>query len=78
MFVNGMSAAALGPVAWVKAARSNSGGNCVQFAVLPGGRVGVRDSKDPQGPALVFGSGEVAAFVGALKAGAYDGLLADG
>ena len=63
---------------WVKAARSNSGGNCVQFAQLPGGRVGVRDSKDPQGPALVFGAGEVAVFVGALKAGAYDGLLVDG
>ena len=38
--------------AWVKAARSgSSGGNCVEVAHLAGGRVGVRDSKNPTGAA---------------------------
>jgi len=39
------------------------------------GLVGVRDSKRPHGPALVFEVGELAGFVAALKAGGYDHLL---
>jgi Domain of unknown function (DUF397) len=82
MIVNGMPATDLDGVSWRKSARSNSSGNCVQFARLdtrPGGAglVGVRDSKDPAGPALVFDSGEVAGFIGALKAGTYDHLTND-
>ncbi|MEU9830239.1 DUF397 domain-containing protein [Streptosporangium sp. NPDC048047] len=48
---------------WVKSPFSGgNGGNCVEVARLSGGRVGVRDSKDPSGPALVFTPGEWAAF----------------
>ncbi|MEV8630418.1 DUF397 domain-containing protein [Streptosporangium sp. NPDC051023] len=39
-----------------------NGGECVEIAHLSGGRVGVRDSKDRSGPALVFTPGEWAAF----------------
>jgi hypothetical protein len=39
---------------WRKATRStNNGGQCVEVAGLPGG-VAVRDSKDPDGPKLLF------------------------
>lgn len=41
---------------WFKSSRSAGGQDCVEVAFLPAG-VGVRDSKDPGGPALVF-SGE--------------------
>ncbi|WP_326821170.1 DUF397 domain-containing protein [Streptosporangium sp. NBC_01756] len=34
----------------------------MEIARLSGGRVGVRDSKDQAGPALVFTPGEWAAF----------------
>ncbi|GAA2854892.1 DUF397 domain-containing protein [Streptosporangium fragile] len=58
---------------WIKSSRSGSnGGNCVEVASLSGGRRGVRDSKDPHGPVLVFGPGEWNAFLGAVKSGAFD------
>ncbi|GAB0103830.1 DUF397 domain-containing protein [Nocardia sp. JMUB6875] len=41
---------------WFKSSRSAGGKDCVEVAFLRSG-VGVRDSKDPGGPALVF-SGE--------------------
>ncbi|WP_405089268.1 DUF397 domain-containing protein [Micromonospora sp. NBC_01392] len=52
---------------WRKSTRSGtSGGNCVEVAGdLPGG-VGVRDSKDPSGPVLVFGPTTWRAFVAQL------------
>ncbi|WP_433308775.1 DUF397 domain-containing protein [Micromonospora sp. CA-269861] len=40
---------------WRKASRSSTnGGACVEVADDLPGVVGVRDSKDPEGPALVF------------------------
>jgi hypothetical protein len=73
---NGMPAPELGAVRWRKSARSNSQGNCVELARLDGGHVGVRDSKHPTGPALVFAEEEVARWIGDLKRGRYDHLLA--
>ncbi|MEV7009408.1 DUF397 domain-containing protein [Streptosporangium sp. NPDC051022] len=53
----------LSEAVWVKSSFSGgNGGNCVEVAQLSGGRVGVRDSKDRSGPALVFTAGEWAAF----------------
>ncbi|MEU8800902.1 DUF397 domain-containing protein [Spirillospora sp. NPDC048819] len=52
---------------WRKATRSTStGGECVELAVVPEG-VGVRDSKNPDGPKLLLGHDEFAAPVAALK-----------
>ncbi|MEW2146213.1 DUF397 domain-containing protein [Micromonospora vinacea] len=49
---------------WRKSTRSGSGGgNCVEVADNLPGIVGVRDSKDPEGPALVFGPVAWRAFV---------------
>ncbi|MFI9632865.1 MULTISPECIES: DUF397 domain-containing protein [unclassified Nocardia] len=39
---------------WFKSSRSGGGKECVEVAHLAGGMVGVRDSKNPTGPALVF------------------------
>ncbi|NBE83238.1 DUF397 domain-containing protein [Micromonospora rubida] len=40
---------------WRKSSRSSgNGGNCVEVADNLPGVVGVRDSKDPAGPALTF------------------------
>ncbi|GLZ15044.1 hypothetical protein Acsp04_52790 [Actinomadura sp. NBRC 104425] len=38
-------------VAWRKSVRSNAGQGCVEVARLPDA-IGVRDSKDPNGPRL--------------------------
>ncbi|MEU8423110.1 DUF397 domain-containing protein [Micromonospora sp. NPDC048835] len=49
---------------WRKSRRSgSSGGNCVEVADNLPGVVGVRDSKDPAGPALSFGPAAWRAFV---------------
>lgn len=53
--------------AWRKSRHSSSnGGNCVEVAPLPG-VVAVRDSKDPDGPALAFSHEAWRAFTGRLK-----------
>ncbi|MEV6102717.1 DUF397 domain-containing protein [Nocardia sp. NPDC051981] len=43
---------------WFKSSRSAGGQDCVEIAFLGGGDVGVRDSKNRLGPALVFSAGE--------------------
>ncbi|MFK0291708.1 DUF397 domain-containing protein [Streptomyces sp. NPDC090442] len=53
---------------WRKSSYSNgTGGNCVEVADGLPGIVPVRDSKDPQGPALVFSAAGWASFVAAVK-----------
>lgn len=48
---------------WWKSTRSNNGGACVEVATNLPGIVAVRDSKDPDGPALIFTARAWAAFV---------------
>ncbi|WP_454194754.1 DUF397 domain-containing protein [Nocardia sp. Marseille-Q1738] len=55
---------------WFKSSHSGGGNECVEVAWLDGGMVGVRDSKNPSGLALVFTPGEW----DALLAGAADGV----
>ena len=55
---------------WRKSSYSNQdGGDCVEVADNLPGAVPVRDSKDPQGPALVFGPDAWSSFVAAVKGG---------
>ncbi|MET9403762.1 DUF397 domain-containing protein [Kitasatospora sp. NPDC002965] len=56
---------------WFKSSYSSNGGNCVEVARNADGVVPVRDSKDPQGPALVFPAAEFAAFLTAVRAGEF-------
>ncbi|MFE9404705.1 DUF397 domain-containing protein [Streptomyces sp. NPDC006530] len=73
---NGVSAEEIAGAVWVKSARSSAQGNCVEVAVLPGGEVAVRNSRDPRGPALVYTRDEVSAFVEGAKGGEFDYLTA--
>jgi hypothetical protein len=72
---NGMPAGELAGARWRKSGRSSAQGNCVEPATLPGGGVAVRNSRDPEGPALVFTDAELDAFVGGAKDGDFDDLL---
>jgi hypothetical protein len=64
---------ALGTAIWRKSTLSGpDGGNCVEVAELPGGRRGIRDSKNPTGPVLIFTPGEWTAFIEGVKIGEFD------
>jgi hypothetical protein len=56
-------------VAWRKSRHSNPSGNCVEMARLPPGRVAVRNSRYPDGPALIFMRVEWEAFLRAVRDG---------
>ena len=71
---NGVRASALG-VRWIKSSHSSAEGNCVEVAALDGGGVALRNSRDPDGPALVYTPAEVAAFLAGAKGGEFDHLL---
>ncbi|MEH0563058.1 DUF397 domain-containing protein [Streptomyces silvae] len=61
----------LSSATWRKSSYSNGdGGNCVEIADGFPGLVPVRDSKAPDGPALVFTAVRWASFVGAFRSGA--------
>jgi len=66
------------PAAWTKASASTANGNCVELRALPDGGVAVRDSKDPDGPALAFGPAEIRAFFAGVRAGEFDGFAEGG
>lgn len=55
------------PTNWRKSSYSGSTNNCVEVADTFVGVVPVRDSKDPEGPALAFSADAWRAFVGALR-----------
>ena len=73
--VNGMSASQLQGVIWQKSGRSNPSGNCVECAALPGGEVAVRNSRDPEGPALIYTPAEIEAFILGVRDGDFDNLV---
>jgi hypothetical protein len=56
---------------WRKSSRSNGSGQCVQVADVSG-VVAMRDSKNPDGPVLVFAADEWRAFVDAVAKGRFD------
>lgn len=60
---------------WQKSLRSQASGACVEMARV-GDIIGMRDSKDPDGPILEFRLAEIAAFLGAVADGEFDALIA--
>nr|WP_280466116.1 DUF397 domain-containing protein [Nocardia brasiliensis] len=56
---------------WFKSRRSGASKDCVEVAHLNGGMVGVRDSKDPTGPALAFTPAQWDEFTTAISKGRF-------
>lgn len=56
---------------WFKSSYSGGGNDCVEIAYLDGGMVGVRDSKNTDGPALIFTPSEWDAFLRGAKDGEF-------
>lgn len=57
---------------WFKSSRSETGAQCVEVAFLDEGMVGVRDSKNPTGPALVFTPSEWDTFATGVMNGEFN------
>ncbi|MEU8512131.1 DUF397 domain-containing protein [Kitasatospora sp. NPDC048722] len=54
---------------WRKSSYSAQQGQCIEVAIGGRGGVPVRDSKDPQGPVLVFPAPAWASFLSGLQVG---------
>jgi Domain of unknown function (DUF397) len=57
---------------WIKSSLSYANGNCVEVSDLPGGTVGVRNSRDSEGAVLRFTPDEWQAFLGGVRNGEFD------
>jgi hypothetical protein len=81
---NGMPAGELKDVQWRRAGGAASGargasgtqGEGVEMARLPDGQIAVRNSADPDGPALIYTRAEIEALIGGAQDGDFDALLA--
>nr|WP_246001822.1 DUF397 domain-containing protein [Allorhizocola rhizosphaerae] len=61
---------------WRKSGRSGASGNCVELARLPhGSGYMIRNSRNPDGPALIFTADEIAAFLTGVRDGDFDDLV---
>ncbi|HEX9041895.1 MAG TPA: DUF397 domain-containing protein [Trebonia sp.] len=72
---NGIPATELLNVTWQKSKHSNPNGACVEVAHLANGEIAVRNSRFPEGPALVYTRAEIAAFLAGAKDGEFDHVV---
>ncbi|HEX6472825.1 MAG TPA: DUF397 domain-containing protein [Streptosporangiaceae bacterium] len=72
---NGMPASELVGVVWHKSRCSSPQGECVEMARLATGEIAVRNSRYPDGPALIYTQAEIDAFIGGVKDGDFDHFL---
>ncbi|MEU1043155.1 DUF397 domain-containing protein [Streptomyces sp. NPDC005551] len=72
---SGVTATELGTEGWLKPWSGTNGGSCVEAKLLADGSVALRQSTDPQGPALVYSRAEMVSFLAGVKAGQADFLI---
>ncbi|WP_026151110.1 DUF397 domain-containing protein [Streptomyces prunicolor] len=68
----------LGVEGWECPWSGTNGGQCLEAMDLGDGRIALRQSTDPHGPALIFTKAELGAFVSGAKAGKADYLITPG
>jgi len=57
---------------WIKSSLSYANGNCVEVSDQAEGTVGVRNSRETEGPVLRFTPDEWQAFLGGVRNGEFD------
>lgn len=66
----------LGPEGWHSPWSGTNNGNCVEAKKLLNGHIALRQSTDPNGPALILSSSEISQLIRATKGGSADFLVA--
>ncbi|MDI3389079.1 DUF397 domain-containing protein [Streptomyces sp. B-S-A8] len=61
------------PVSWWKSSYSDTGAQCIEAAIVDDEMAALRDSKNPNGPALLLQREAVTAFAAAAASGHFDG-----
>ncbi|MFD4400002.1 DUF397 domain-containing protein [Kitasatospora sp. NPDC059803] len=61
----------LSGASWIKSSYSDNGGDCVEVATDVPNLAPVRDSKDPEGPALVFPADAWSSFIAVIRTGEF-------
>lgn len=74
LYGNGVRASAIEGATWRKARASDAFNNCVEIARLVDGEVAFRNSRFPDGPALVFTRDEVEAFLDGARGGEFNSM----
>lgn len=74
---NGIPAGELIGARWQKSPASSPQGNCVELARVHGDYIAMRNSRHPDGPALIFTKDQVRDLIDSLKRGVFDHLLRD-
>lgn len=69
-----LSASERSNLTWQKAQSSTANGQCVEIASTIG-KIALRDSKDPDGPVLVYTPAEFSAFLEGARNGEFDDLV---
>ena len=72
---NGMPASSLTEAMWTASRRGDDQAACAELATLPEGSVALRNSGDPDGPALIYTHAEIEAFIAGAKDGEFDNLI---
>jgi hypothetical protein len=72
---NGIPASSLTEVAWEASRHGDLQAACAELAVLPSGSIAMRNSRDPEGPALIYTHAEIEAFIAGVRDGEFDSLL---
>ncbi|MFJ1731459.1 DUF397 domain-containing protein [Streptomyces sp. NPDC088254] len=60
------------PVTWWKSSASGTQSDCVECGIVDGQTIAVRDSKRPNGPALLLSRATLAGLVAGIKAGDFE------
>ena len=72
---NGMPASSLTGATWTAGRRGDAQATRAGLAALPEGSIALGNSRDPNGPALIYTRAEIAAFIAGAKDGEFDNLI---
>ena len=72
---NGIPASSLTEADWQASRHGDPQESRVELALLPGGDIAMRNSRQPGGPALIYSHAEIEAFIAGAKDGDFDDLI---